>query len=131
MAARPSHITSTCYRALAPSAFLIPLPEPLQSPSFPSLPQISLSYLTQPFWLSSLLALLPLPVPSLLFSLLFLSLTQPPQGPVYSVGHSQSGLFQVSLAALSLLSIVKTVSSAIPWYGRALILTQKEWMDCP
>lgn len=97
-------------------ASAIPYPNPLQPLNFPSLLSASLSHITQPFWLCTLLVPLldlsvcPLSSPSP-FSSLFLPhlylcfclhLCLSPHGLVQSAGSVQSGPFQTPLSVLSL-----------------------------
>lgn len=107
---------------------LLPQTSPAPEPCF--LPPASHSYITQRVRQCAFLVLLPLPVTSLVLSLLsfFLPLPHPRQGPVHSTGHAESGLSQMPLAALSLTPTIKILSTIL-WSSQ---VRRREWLslDC-
>lgn len=128
LAARFTQHPHTCYRILASlrTSHLNPLP--FHSLSFPSLPPASDSYITQSFGHTLLVFLLFLSSFSGFFSLSWsplLPLFPLPQvhDLIYSPSHAHSGLFQMPLTNLSLISTIKLFSN-IPRSGHILIFFQ-------
>lgn len=114
LAARSSHHLSVWQ---VPVTVILAVPPPPPPPSFSSInPAIlAMCFLGAPallvFWLvPGSWILVPSPTPS-------------SHGLVQSAGHVLSGPFWMTLTVLSLISILKTFSSTIPWSGHVLIFS--------